>query len=116
MDEGGRARQGPLSPYALATRCPRMLLPGAGAGAGDAPVISAICLRACYAMSGTDMAYGAVRLARARQCPAMSGTDIAYATAREARTSNGRAPRRLGAEQREKALEHVTSLSGYTTA
>lgn len=29
----------------------------------------------------------------------------------EARTSNGRAPRRLGAEQREKALEHVTSLS-----
>eukprot|EP00961_Rhodomonas_salina_P107605 1448719-Rhodomonas_salina.2 len=31
----------------------------------------AICLRACYAMSGTDLAYGGT-------CYAMSGTDLAY--------------------------------------
>eukprot|EP00961_Rhodomonas_salina_P237675 3212753-Rhodomonas_salina.1 len=35
------------------------------------------CLRACYAMSGTDPAYGAILL-----CYAMSGTDLAYGARR----------------------------------
>eukprot|EP00961_Rhodomonas_salina_P304364 3941573-Rhodomonas_salina.6 len=35
----------------------------------------AICLRACYAMSGTDIGYGAICL---RACYGMSGTDIGY--------------------------------------
>eukprot|EP00961_Rhodomonas_salina_P210323 2839784-Rhodomonas_salina.2 len=34
------------------------------------------CLRACYAMSGTDLAYGTVCL---RVCYAISGTDLAHA-------------------------------------
>eukprot|EP00961_Rhodomonas_salina_P174870 2358836-Rhodomonas_salina.4 len=37
-------------------------------------VDSAICLRACYAMSGTEIAYSAICL---RACYAMSGTEIA---------------------------------------
>eukprot|EP00961_Rhodomonas_salina_P034248 460955-Rhodomonas_salina.1 len=38
---------------------------------------SAICLRASYAMSGTDLAHGAIC---ARACCAMSGTDLHSAT------------------------------------
>eukprot|EP00961_Rhodomonas_salina_P056381 757477-Rhodomonas_salina.3 len=38
-------------------------------------VRAAICLRNCYAMPGTDMAYGAIC---PRACYAMSGTDTAY--------------------------------------
>eukprot|EP00961_Rhodomonas_salina_P139218 1873633-Rhodomonas_salina.1 len=38
-------------------------------------VSSATCLRACYAMSGTDIAYGATCL---RACYAVSGTDMAH--------------------------------------
>eukprot|EP00961_Rhodomonas_salina_P027935 377831-Rhodomonas_salina.6 len=38
-------------------------------------VSSAIVLRACYAMSGTEIAYVAIGL---RPCYAMSGTGIAY--------------------------------------
>eukprot|EP00961_Rhodomonas_salina_P170774 2302444-Rhodomonas_salina.2 len=38
-------------------------------------VSPAVCLRGCYAMSGTDIARGAVCL---RTCYAMSGTDIAH--------------------------------------
>eukprot|EP00961_Rhodomonas_salina_P072636 975958-Rhodomonas_salina.1 len=41
-------------------------------------VSSPTCLRACYAMSGTNMAYGAFHSVYARA--AMSGTDVAYAT------------------------------------
>eukprot|EP00961_Rhodomonas_salina_P000495 6849-Rhodomonas_salina.7 len=37
-----------------------------------------ICLRECYAMSGTDKAYDAIGL---RTCYAMSGTDLAYGAA-----------------------------------
>eukprot|EP00961_Rhodomonas_salina_P143931 1937306-Rhodomonas_salina.2 len=36
----------------------------------------ATCLRACYAMSGTDLVFAVVR------CYAMSGTDQAYAVLR----------------------------------
>eukprot|EP00961_Rhodomonas_salina_P084992 1141524-Rhodomonas_salina.1 len=39
-----------------------------------AQVGAAICLRRCYAMPGTKIAYGA------RCCCAMSGTEIAYGT------------------------------------
>eukprot|EP00961_Rhodomonas_salina_P089434 1202756-Rhodomonas_salina.3 len=38
-----------------------------------------IPLRACYAMSGTDLPNGANRL---RACYAVSGTDLAYAATR----------------------------------
>eukprot|EP00961_Rhodomonas_salina_P014396 193116-Rhodomonas_salina.2 len=43
-------------------------------------VQSAIRLRACYAMSGTEIAYGAIspRDTRLCACYAMSGTEIAY--------------------------------------
>eukprot|EP00961_Rhodomonas_salina_P206355 2785665-Rhodomonas_salina.4 len=43
------------------------------ADAGESP---AICLRACYAMSGTGLGYAAICL---RACYVMSGTDVAYA-------------------------------------
>eukprot|EP00961_Rhodomonas_salina_P267808 3618292-Rhodomonas_salina.1 len=72
--------------YARATPCPvltkdSMPLPGKGYAEMDEehPVCSAICLRACYAMSGTDLAYGAICL---RSCYAMSGTDLGYAATR----------------------------------
>eukprot|EP00961_Rhodomonas_salina_P090601 1218990-Rhodomonas_salina.2 len=38
-------------------------------------VSCAICLRTCYAMPGTGMAYRAICL---RACYAMPGTDLAY--------------------------------------
>mgnify|MGYP003687928947 CR=1 FL=1 len=44
-------------------------------------VSSAIPLRACYAMPGTDKAYAAICL---RFCCAMSGTDLAYAATSQA--------------------------------
>eukprot|EP00961_Rhodomonas_salina_P042527 571429-Rhodomonas_salina.1 len=47
-----------------------------GAWSTGYTVDSAINLRACYAMPGTDIAYGAVGLCA---CYAMSGTDMAYA-------------------------------------
>eukprot|EP00961_Rhodomonas_salina_P167211 2253471-Rhodomonas_salina.1 len=43
------------------------------------PTRSAIALRACRAMSGTDLAYGAVGLCA---CYAVSGSDIAYGCTR----------------------------------
>eukprot|EP00961_Rhodomonas_salina_P261626 3535963-Rhodomonas_salina.3 len=42
---------------------------------GTGIAYGAISLRACYAISGTDLAYGAISL---RACYAMSGTDLAY--------------------------------------
>eukprot|EP00961_Rhodomonas_salina_P132036 1777522-Rhodomonas_salina.1 len=56
--------------YAATRRSP--LVPNAPTG-----VHSANSLRACYAMSGTDLGYAAIGL---RACYAMSGTDLAYAT------------------------------------
>eukprot|EP00961_Rhodomonas_salina_P064044 860638-Rhodomonas_salina.3 len=68
-----------LSSYVLAMRSP-----------GTAIVYPGIGLCACYAMSGTEFAYGATRHSRMdavchaergaslRACYAMSGTDIAY--------------------------------------
>eukprot|EP00961_Rhodomonas_salina_P092860 1249926-Rhodomonas_salina.2 len=52
-------------------------------------VLSAITLRACYAMSGTGTAYGAARvLCDVRYyhsvCYAMSGTELGYAAMRRA--------------------------------
>eukprot|EP00961_Rhodomonas_salina_P207698 2803247-Rhodomonas_salina.1 len=52
-----------------------------------------ICLRACYAVSGTDVAYTAMHLPGtdrvhaampyvATRCPAVSGTEIAYGATR----------------------------------
>eukprot|EP00961_Rhodomonas_salina_P301355 3940428-Rhodomonas_salina.1 len=60
-----------------------MVLPGAARG-GGAPgtncypptqLLRDVRLCACYAMSGTDLVYGAIGL---RACYEMSGTDIAY--------------------------------------
>eukprot|EP00961_Rhodomonas_salina_P223757 3025635-Rhodomonas_salina.1 len=48
-------------------------------------VNSAICLRACYAMSGTDIVYGAIypRVCYAMSgCYAILGTELAYAAMR----------------------------------
>eukprot|EP00961_Rhodomonas_salina_P100833 1356810-Rhodomonas_salina.1 len=68
--------------YHTEARGDRMLLPAEPApytaGPGHCwvgPVQVAICLRFCYAMSGTDIAYGGMRL---RTCYAMSSTDLAY--------------------------------------
>eukprot|EP00961_Rhodomonas_salina_P236122 3191361-Rhodomonas_salina.3 len=58
----------PVPPYAYAMRCPvltRLLRRYPGS-----------CLRVCYAMSGTDIAYAAIGLC---VCYAMPGTHIAYA-------------------------------------
>eukprot|EP00961_Rhodomonas_salina_P267293 3611831-Rhodomonas_salina.3 len=67
-----------LRAYALATRCPYNL--SRYRSISHSPrlrvgVKSAICLRACYTMSGTGTAYGAIGL---RACYADSGTDIPY--------------------------------------
>eukprot|EP00961_Rhodomonas_salina_P255356 3451114-Rhodomonas_salina.6 len=43
---------------------------------------SAICLRACYAMSGTDLAYGTMSAICLRASYAISGTDLAYGAIR----------------------------------
>eukprot|EP00961_Rhodomonas_salina_P285130 3852977-Rhodomonas_salina.1 len=77
----------PLSSYAFPTRCPvltyAMLLPGLPPELSARPprcaLLSAICLRACYAMSGTVTGYGVIIL---RSHYAMSGTDLAYAATR----------------------------------
>eukprot|EP00961_Rhodomonas_salina_P102978 1384880-Rhodomonas_salina.2 len=45
----------------------------------DGQVCYAICLCACYAMPGSELAYGAICLC---VCYAMSGTDIAYGATR----------------------------------
>eukprot|EP00961_Rhodomonas_salina_P092859 1249926-Rhodomonas_salina.1 len=42
-------------------------------------MLRSIRLRACYAISGTDIAYGAVRL---RACYAIPGTNLAYGAIR----------------------------------
>eukprot|EP00961_Rhodomonas_salina_P014722 197497-Rhodomonas_salina.2 len=74
-----------LSAYAAAMRCPvltlAMLLPASGGShrAICTPVNSATRLCVCYAMSGTDIAYGATRL---RACYAMSGADLPYGAIR----------------------------------
>eukprot|EP00961_Rhodomonas_salina_P211617 2857511-Rhodomonas_salina.1 len=47
-------------------------------------VTSAMCLRACYAMPGTDLAYGAMCL---RAYYAIPGTDRAYGSMRCAEDS-----------------------------
>eukprot|EP00961_Rhodomonas_salina_P075047 1007711-Rhodomonas_salina.2 len=56
----------PLSAYALAMRCPvliwRILLRARTTIHGTALAYGAICLRACYAMSGTEIAYDATYL------------------------------------------------------
>eukprot|EP00961_Rhodomonas_salina_P302596 3940902-Rhodomonas_salina.2 len=63
-----------------------MVLPGEdGVGAARGGARRAIFLRAPYAMSGTDIAYGAGSLCK---CYAMSGTDIAYAPTRVTRGLN----------------------------
>eukprot|EP00961_Rhodomonas_salina_P135278 1820093-Rhodomonas_salina.2 len=60
---GAHPRLGPLSPYTCATRCPVL-------------VWRMVLLRACYAMSGSEKAYGATSR-RVRY--AMSGTgSVAY--------------------------------------
>eukprot|EP00961_Rhodomonas_salina_P275524 3722609-Rhodomonas_salina.1 len=76
-----------LSFYALATRCPILAsvwcyaLSGTGTAprrmvlAGERDVRSPICLRACYAVSGTFVAFGAMSL---RACYAVSGTGVAF--------------------------------------
>eukprot|EP00961_Rhodomonas_salina_P154159 2076502-Rhodomonas_salina.1 len=50
---------------------------GTRLGKAEARYKTAISLRACYAMSGTDIGYIAIGL---RTCYAMSGTELAYAT------------------------------------
>eukprot|EP00961_Rhodomonas_salina_P095607 1285803-Rhodomonas_salina.2 len=73
----------PIAAYARATRCPvltqRMLLPGSFASNPDTQIpyaeLLGSTLRPPYAMSGTNIAYGAVCL---RPPYAMSGIDIAY--------------------------------------
>eukprot|EP00961_Rhodomonas_salina_P018006 242128-Rhodomonas_salina.5 len=57
------------APY-LPTRWPII---SAGPAGGEG--VRGILLRLCYALSGTDKAYGAILL---RLCYALSGTDIAY--------------------------------------
>eukprot|EP00961_Rhodomonas_salina_P016836 227064-Rhodomonas_salina.1 len=60
--QGDGARE--VSAYALATQCPvlssRMVLP-AYAVATRCPVLIYWSVRGCYAMSGTDLRYGATR-------------------------------------------------------
>eukprot|EP00961_Rhodomonas_salina_P248602 3359889-Rhodomonas_salina.1 len=50
------------------------------------------CLRSCYAMSGTDLAYGTTRALKAAvvrgSYSAVSGTDQAYGTDRAYGTTN----------------------------
>eukprot|EP00961_Rhodomonas_salina_P245193 3313147-Rhodomonas_salina.1 len=58
------SRSRALSPYALATRCPVLIYR------------NAISLRACYAMSCTDVMFGTIGL---RACYALPGTDILHA-------------------------------------
>eukprot|EP00961_Rhodomonas_salina_P118203 1590864-Rhodomonas_salina.1 len=62
-----------------------MLLGVQGGGFEALRYRSGISLRECYAMSGTDLAYGGISLRtydalplRCYQCCAMSGTDLAY--------------------------------------
>eukprot|EP00961_Rhodomonas_salina_P183139 2472361-Rhodomonas_salina.1 len=54
----------------ISRRCSRPRRPITRATSGR----SATCLRACYALSGTDLAHGATCL---RACYALSGTDLA---------------------------------------
>eukprot|EP00961_Rhodomonas_salina_P027598 372957-Rhodomonas_salina.1 len=76
-----------LLPYARATRCP--LLTGYGAtrlqqnNVSAAEVISAIRLRAPYAVSGTLLAH----VLRWRMAVAMSGTELAYRGSRLSQAS-----------------------------
>eukprot|EP00961_Rhodomonas_salina_P022002 296041-Rhodomonas_salina.2 len=91
----------PMSAYGLATRCPVLTralsayaqsgtdISGSGVAYGAllrchvdmvlnvslGPLIGTICLRLCYAMSGTDIACGTIC---PHFCYAMSGTDLAY--------------------------------------
>eukprot|EP00961_Rhodomonas_salina_P110191 1483226-Rhodomonas_salina.3 len=54
----------PVSPYALARQCPV-----------QTSRTFCICLRACYAMSGTDLAYAATSLASSS---ALTGSTLPY--------------------------------------
>eukprot|EP00961_Rhodomonas_salina_P296174 3936112-Rhodomonas_salina.5 len=90
-----------LPAYARAMRCPvlrkRMVLPGGHRHQAQARMLSAIALRTCCAMCGTELAYGnsAITLRASyamsstnpaygcsamllRACYAMSGTEIGY--------------------------------------
>eukprot|EP00961_Rhodomonas_salina_P179156 2417351-Rhodomonas_salina.2 len=58
-------------------------------------VSGTVCLRACYAMSGTDMVQGSICL---RACYAMSSTDKAYQSQAEATTAGPKDGRTLGGE------------------
>eukprot|EP00961_Rhodomonas_salina_P303234 3941150-Rhodomonas_salina.4 len=68
---------GALSAYALATQCPVltycMVLPGLYGMRKRGQVRSTICLRACYAVSGTDLPYAAPlsAYALATKCPVL---------------------------------------------
>eukprot|EP00961_Rhodomonas_salina_P247423 3343033-Rhodomonas_salina.3 len=77
-----------------ATQCLRMPLPEGMPEPENSSQVCPIPLRACYAMSGTDLAYGfhfsyecfAITL---RACCAMSSTDLAYAAMRCAASEMG---------------------------
>eukprot|EP00961_Rhodomonas_salina_P002193 30324-Rhodomonas_salina.2 len=71
-----------LSAYALARRCPRMLLPEAPPQLPPLARTSGSGLRARYTMSGTDMAYASIGLRgtdMAHCAIGLRGTDISYA-------------------------------------
>eukprot|EP00961_Rhodomonas_salina_P244289 3301299-Rhodomonas_salina.3 len=72
-----------ISPYVCATRCPVLSARMAALDEYNAMVdrveatMTGISLRACYAMSGTDIAYATKMTGISlRACYAMSGTDI----------------------------------------
>eukprot|EP00961_Rhodomonas_salina_P200038 2698302-Rhodomonas_salina.2 len=58
--------------------CASDLAYGAGGRAVESQVPSAICLRACYAMSGTDISICSCYAMSIFSCYAMSGTGRAY--------------------------------------
>eukprot|EP00961_Rhodomonas_salina_P106831 1438386-Rhodomonas_salina.1 len=69
-----------------------------GAYARPDLVLSAICLSACYAMSGSDLAYSATGHCGIclRACYAMSGTDLVYAPTRPCLLYTSPSPRDRG--------------------
>eukprot|EP00961_Rhodomonas_salina_P260397 3518851-Rhodomonas_salina.1 len=73
----------PLSAYALAMLCPVLTSP--------MRLLDYTCVRACYAMSGTDIGKASAAIClRARY--AMPGTDTAYTTTRNERGQPSRLP------------------------
>eukprot|EP00961_Rhodomonas_salina_P290531 3925745-Rhodomonas_salina.7 len=91
---GARAAYGATNHRRYAVLTSRMVLPVVGAvrakkgrlpsKTGTEQVRAPIRLRACYAMPGTDVAYGATAI-RLRFRYAVPGTDVAYGAARYAR-------------------------------